>query len=252
MPEFTPDTDLNKESNPLPNIPVPEVGSRVSGEEIVRINRALEITKGNMTAAAKLLGVPITRVKDAVKNIPALEIWKRDEIAVTTTPVESSIEVEVNRVLPPEIALSPSEKRAQALVVTERNLNKSLSRLGFKSTEIEAISSVDEFAGQHFEQTLSIMHGGMLKSAMRLMLLVERIEQTYLQDESLDEKDKRWWWDIYFRILENLRLMNDQTNKAALTKAMIEIKKKESRENKLGKPGFTPIQINVSTDRKPQ
>lgn len=248
-----PDTpDLSQDPRPLPEIPIPEAGSRVSAEEIVRLNRALEITKGNLTAAAKMLAVPITRVKDAVRTIPALEIWRKDEVTLTTTPVEASIDVEVNRVLPETLALSQAEKRAQALMVTEKNLNKSLTRLGFKSTEIEAISAVDEFAGQHFEQTLSIMHGGMLKSAMRLMLLTERIEKEYLQDEGLDEKDKRWWWDVYFRILENLRMMNDQTNKAALTKAMIEIKKKEAQANKLGKPGFTPIQINVNTDRKPQ
>lgn len=241
----------NSTSTPqlVEEIPVPQPSTRITAEEIVRINRALEITKGSLNSTAKLLGVPRNRIQSAVADHESLKHWRTEaSLLAGKTPIELDPVEEVNRKLPETLALSAAEKRAQALVVQEKNLNKSLTRLGFGHKEIEAISAVEEFAGQHFETTLSVMHGGMLKSAMRLMILVEKIEREYLQDENLDEKGKKWWWDIYFRILENLRLMNDQTNKAALTKAMIEIKKKET--GKAGKLGFTPVQINFNPPAK--
>ncbi len=228
------------------------VRTNYTPEEIAKLNNVLEAVNGDRADAMRVLDWPPHRVNNMISNVPALFAkWRRtNELMhgeVATTP-----EAAIERTPPKELALTPSEKMAAALVVQEKYLKRSLAKLGFKSHEVEALSAVEEFAGQHFKETLSVMHGGMLKGAMRLMMLADRIERDYLQDENLDEKEKRWWWDTYFRILESLRSMNDQANKAALTKAMIEIKEKESRTGMTisGKPGFTPltsaVQVNVT------
>jgi hypothetical protein len=232
---------------PLKVTPLIDPDRRMTAEDIAKIHKAMEATGGNRRAAAEILGIEKSRVDYAVAHNPALAAkWK-----VTAALLDGETNVNeittISRKPPEPLALTQQERTVVALTVQERTLNKSLAKLGFKGKEIEAISSVEEFAGAHFDQTLSIMHGGLLKSAMRLMLLAENIEQRYLQDEGLGEKDRNWWWNQYFRILEKLRDMNEQTNKAALTKALIEIKKKGN--NGLGKPGFSSggmaIQINA-------
>lgn len=226
----------------------PEPYDRISVEEIAQINKAMEATQGDALSAAEVLGVSVNRINNAISRNPALTARWRTSQTMLDGETNINPTTAINRTPPKPLGLSPAQRQAIELSIGERKINKSLAKLGFKSAEIQAISSIEEFAGQHFQETLSIMHGGLLKSAMRLMILAERIESQYLQDENMEEKDRKWWWDQYFRILEKLRDMNDQTNKAALTKALIEIKKKEG--GGLGKPGFSPhtttaIQINV-------
>jgi hypothetical protein len=232
--------------------PEPVVTTRkpLTAEDIAKINRAMEACEGDQKAAAEILGMDKTRLAQAVQRVPSLSArWKHSAgIAAGELVTQSD---EVNRTTPKELALTSSERMAIELSVTEKKLNRSLVKLGFRQKEIEAISAVEEFAGNHFQQTLSIMHGGLLKSAMRLMLLAERIESTYLQDDHMEERDRKYWWDTYFKILEKLRDFNEQTNKAALTKALIEIKRKEAEGGgvKNTKPSFQPlsaVQVNVT------
>lgn len=224
------------------------MAERITVEEIAQINKAMEAVQGNRAAAAEIVGIEKSRLDRAIITTPALTArWKTTEALADGEVVINPVTT-INRTPPVPLGLSSADRMAIELSTGEKKINKSLAKLGFKQAEITAISSIEEFAGQHFQETLSIMHGGLLKSAMRLMLLAERIEQTYLQDDNLEEKERDWWWSRYFQILENLRGMNEQTNKAALTKAIIEIKKKEG--GGLGKPGFSPhtttaIQINV-------
>lgn len=220
-------------------------------EAIAKLNQVLEATGGSRTAAAELLEIPVSRVKSMIELVPALKSKWLSTAELMHGEGEVNDTNSITRTPPKEVALSQSQKVAAALTVQEKNLKRSLGKLGFKHNEIEAISAVEEFAGQHFKETLSVMHGGMLKGAMRLMMLADQIESKYLQDDGMDEKDRRWWWNTYFQILESLRSMNDQANKAALTKAMIEIKEKESRmgTRQDGKPGFSPltaVQVNVT------
>lgn len=234
---------------PEPSYPG-EFKERVTAEDIAKINKALEASGGNRAAAAEIIGMAVGRLTSAVNSNPALSArWHTNNDLLDGKTNINPITA-INRTPPKPLDLAPSQKMAIELTVGEKKLNRSLAKLGFKSAEIQAISSVEEFAGQHFEETLSIMHGGLLKSAMRLMLLAERIEQTYLQEDDLEPKERDFWWKAYFEILEKLRSMNEQTNKAALTKALIEMKRKESEGgNPRGKPGFQPlsaVQINVN------
>lgn len=220
----------------------------VTAEDIARAHKALEAAKGDRKFAAEILGIEPGRLAMWIARYPQLHAQWSGERPTQLGEVKVKDEIDaVARTLPKPLALTEPQRMAIALEMNEKKLNKSLAKLGFKQNEITAISNVEEFAGEHFQSTLSIMHGGLLKSAMRLMLLAERIESTYLQDESLEERDRKYWWDTYFRILEKLRDFNEQTNKAALTKALIEMKKKESGGG-MSKPGFSPqtaIQINV-------
>lgn len=215
-------------------------------EDVAKVNSALELTNGDRKAAAELLGAPVGRINSLITNDHSLRArWQISDASAAGETEINDVTI-VDREQPKVLALTEEEKRSIALASQEKKLNKSLAKLGFKTKEIEAISSVESFAGQHFQETLSIMHGSMLKSAMRLMLLAERIEQDHLQNDALDEKERKWWWDCYFRILEQMRHMNSETNKAALTRSLIDLKRKE--KDTLGKPGYsTPgvlIQVN--------
>lgn len=227
---------------------------RVTVEEIAQINKALEATEGDFQAAADILGCTRNRIAHAVQRQPALTArWRSDKALVDGKTAIDSITT-INRIKPKPLELAPQQRLAIELSINEKKMNRSLAKLGFRAAEIQAISSIEEFAGQHFEETLSIMHGGLLKSAMRLMLMAERIERDYLQGDIEDPKERGFWWDTYFEILEKLRSMNEQTNKAALTKALIEIKRKEAEGGgqRSGKVGFQPlsaVQINVTSTK---
>lgn len=235
-----------------PEAPEPLINpGRKTAEDIAKINAAMEAAHGNTADAADILGIERNRLRALIQSHQGLSArW-----TVSTETLEGETKINditaINRVPPKPIALTEREKVAVALTVQDRKLNKSLRKLGFGQSEVEAISSVEEFAGQHFEETLTIMHGGLLKSAMRLMMLAEKIERQYLQDEGLEERDRKWWWDQYFRIIEKLRDMNEQTNKAALTKALIELKKKESeggggQNKKIAFQPLSAVQVNVN------
>lgn len=237
---------------PEPEPPKPLVTrERLTAEDIAKINRALEAMLGDRKNAAELLGMSLNRINAAIENHPALSARWKTTNALLDGNTKADLSPMANRRAPVPLALSPADRIAVELTVSEKKMSKSLAKLGFNHKEIEAISSVEEFAGQHFKDTLSIMHGGLLKSAMRLMMLSERIERTYLQDDKLSEKDRRYWWDIYFRTLEKLRDFNEQTNKAALTKALVELKEKEAAGGgmKNTKPNFAPLsamQVNIT------
>lgn len=226
---------------------------RLTPAELAKIDQALFKTDGNRPLAAKLLGVPYIQLSHAITRHQVLRsTWlRKDDNYVEAVESDSPRLTDRN---PPGEVKTSDEIRATALtkienkvvaVGPEKSLSRSLSKLGFKNAEIEKLTTVEEFAGQHFTKTLSLMHGGMIKGAMRLMLLAERIEADYLTASDLPESERNWWWDTYFRILDSLRMMNDQSNKAALTRAMINNQKGRGGP---GKPGFTPttaIQINA-------
>lgn len=213
-----------------------------------KLDQCLTELKGDRKLAAEVMGLSTDQVKTLISSVPALRVkWGQGERQIPET------EVEVIDRKPIAPALVRAEKAAEALVNQEKGMSKSLSKLGFKSHEIEAIQTMEEFAGQQFDRTLSILHGALLKSSMRLSLMAEHIEETYLQDPGLDPRTQSMWWNTYFRILENLRLQNESAYKAALTRAVIKAKEKEKEGGgPVGKPGFgslTAVQINVG-DKK--
>lgn len=224
---------------------------RLTPDKIALIDKAMTEANGDRKVAAKYLGVPYIQLSMAVSRHPTLRaVWSpKDESYVE--PVTNDNPRLVSR-HPPKEVLTSDEQRGLELrkiedkvvaVGPEKSLSKSLSKLGFRAAEIEKLTTVEEFAGQHFTKTLSLLHGGMVQSAMKLMLMADRIEKTYLMDDGLEEKERNFWWDTYFRIIESLRAMNDQSNKAALTRALV---RQKSGFGSGSKPGFsTAIQINV-------
>lgn len=214
------------------------------------IDKALTEANGDRGVAAKLLGVAYVQVSQAISRHPALRAsWiQKDDNYVA--PVPSDSPRLVDRHAPGEVT-DPDEIRAEALGNVERKLvavgpdkalNRSLHKLGFKSAEIEKLTSMEEFAGQHFTKTLSLLHGGIVRGASRLMLLMEQIEEGYLMNEDLSQSDRNFWWDNYFKVIESLRALTEQSNKAAITRALV---KQKGNAPGLGKPGFTALQVNV-------
>lgn len=228
---------------------------RLTPDEIAKIDKALTLSEGDRAKAAKLLGVAYIQISFAITRHPVLRAsWLQNDSGYVE-PVSSDSPRLTHRHPPGEVsAQTPEEIRAQALTNVEnklvatgpdKSLSKSLGKLGFRVNEIEKLTSMEEFAGQHFTKTLSLMHGGIIRASMRLMMLMEKIEETYLTDDGLDEKERNWWWDVYFRSLDSLRMMTEQGNKAAITRALVSSKK----STPLGKPGFSPttaIQINAT------
>lgn len=221
-----------------------EVRKPITPEVIEQLNRALEATEGSPTAAAKVLGVPATRVYNIINHSPVLKArWGKG--------VEQPIVDVVDRPELP-VAVPPANQMAVSLTNQEKKLDRGLSKLGFSREEVTAISEIEEFAGSHFQSTLKILHGGMVKSSVRLLLLAEQIYQEYLKDPDpeMDPRDLNRWWDRYFTIQQHLRETNDAANRAALTQAMVALKRKEAANGSgPSKPGFGPT-VNVTPPRK--
>lgn len=213
----------------------------ISEDDILKANTFLKEVDGNIEEAALLMGVKTEELEDLIDESPVLKsMYGKDRKAIPYDDAKKAA-----RQLPPALTNPPSVRIAEALVTQENQLSVPLTNLGFSPTEAKDIVSIEEFAGQHFDRSLAILHGGMVKTAMRLIFQASEIEKKYLQDPSLEQKDRDSWWEIYFRILENIRKQNDQAQKAALTRAMI----KSQKQNK-GKPGFqsgvpsVAIQVN--------
>jgi hypothetical protein len=221
--------------------PKREARQPITPEVIEQTNRALEEAKGSATLAAKILGEEPTRIHSIIRNTPVLKArWGQGE--------QAAVDV-VDRAPLPQVVPTKQEQLAASLTGQEKRLDKSLSKLGFSASEVRAISEVEEFAGAHFQDTLKILHGGMVKSSIRLMLLAEHIYATYLTDEDADPKETNRWWDRYFTLQQHLRDTNDAANRAALTQAMVRLKQNEATNGKgPGKPGFGPT-VNVTPPR---
>lgn len=216
----------------------------ITDDDVALLNATLEKCNGVHAMAARVLSKPEDWVRRVIKSSPALTArW-------SPYTKDQDIKVDADIVDRPELpkTIVPAEKMALALVGQEKKLSRSLVKLGFSEKQQQSILDIEEFAGQHFTETLSIVHGGLVKGFLRLTFMAEEIEAKYLQDEGLEDGEKRFWWNNYFRLLENLRAMNDQVNKAALTQAMIDIKKKQAQGGGI-KPGFSAMtQINVGSD----
>ncbi len=219
----------------------------ITDQVIAETNRALDATAGHVSAAARLLNVKPERVYNIINSDPSMRAkWSKSK---SVGPVAGT-EVLDRPEAPP--ALAPAVEAAVAMIGQETKLTKSLSRLGFSKKEVNAISEFESFAGQHFQESLKILHGGMLKNAMSLMILAEQIRSEYLFNEDIDPITRDRWWDLYFKTLEEIRLMNDQANKAALTQAMIVLKERESKEGRLGKPGLGPVMVQINNGAVPR
>lgn len=229
---------------------------RLTPDDMAKIDLAMRAADGDRGKAAAFLGVAYIQLSQAISRHPQLRatwIKKDDDFAV---PVASDNPRLAHRHEPGSPSVKTQDEiragglaRQESLLLSvgpNKELNKSLQKLGFKLAEIDKLSSIEEFAGQHFSKTLTLVHGGMIQSGLKLMLMAESIEQKYLMRDDLSDEDRKWWWDTYFRLIDSLRMMSDQTNKAAVTRALIEAKKRGN-----SKPGFqanppTLIQINTA------
>lgn len=211
-------------------------------EEIVKAHTYLKEAEGEIPDAALLMGVSESHLREVIASSPVLSsIYGKSRKNIPYQP-----EQQASRSLPPAITQPPAIRMADAMIVQEEEIQRPLTKLGFNAREAKEILSIEEFAGNHFDRSLTMLHGGMVKTTLRLIFQAQEIEEKYLRDESLEQKDRDSWWDIYFRILENIRKQNDQAQKAALTRALIKGQKKSGP----GKPGFTPgvaIQVNNPT-----
>lgn len=229
---------------------------RLTPDELALVDKAMRAAEGKRADAAKLLGVAYVQLSQAISRHPVLRstwIVKDDDYV---EPVESDNPRLAHRSPPGEVTVrTDDEIRARQLTRVEnkvvavgpdKQLSKSLGKLGFRTEEVDKLVTVEEFAGQHFVKTLSIMHGGVIKGAMRVMLLLERIERDYLSQDDLSDADRNFYWDVYFRLLESLRALGSQADKAAITRALVNQK---GRNPGLGKPGFSAIQINVGQQK---
>jgi len=220
-----------------------EVRQPVTPAVIEQTNRALEEAGGSATVAAKILDVPPSRIHNIINHTPALKARWGQSKEVTVVDV-------VDRPSLPEV-ISPAQQMGLSLAGQEKKLSRGLAKIGFSPSEVTAISEVEDFAGAHFSESLKILHGGMVKSTIRLMLLADHIHREYLTDSDLDPKELDRWWGRYFQIQEHLRDSNDAANRAALTQAMVKLKQNEAKAGRgPGKPGFGPqvaIQINPAS-----
>ena len=203
----------------------------ISEEDILKAHTCLKETQGDLEDAALLMGITKDKLKEIIEGSPVLNsVYGKRRKDIPYEPEQGAARSD----LPSPIPNPPAVRMAEAMVVQEASLGQPLAALGFNPTEVKNILSIEEFAGNHFDRSLSMLHGGMVKTSLRLIFQAQEIERKYLNDPSLEQKDRDSWWEIYFRILENLRKQNEQASKAALTRALI----KGQKNGRPAQPGF--------------
>ncbi len=198
--------------------------------------RALKLCKGDYELAAKVLGLSghqALRVK--VSNDPQLRaVWLKGDVAPPT-------EVDVIHREPTIIV--ESSKLGEAMMRQNREiLRNGLSKAGIKGSIIEKLKVFDEFApnaGEYLVASLDMSHRMMMYMNVKLLERAEAIEETYLNDETLDEEVKIEWQKAWNEIGDMIR-KNYETSLVG-TQAMAKMMGKDGEKKKKSKPGFKAL-----------
>lgn len=138
-------------------------------EEISRIDRALEMTKGQRTAAAELLGVPPSRVHDSVRDH---EFLRAKWTTKSSAPPVANDATDIDR--SPVNAFD--EATAKALDKQDALMVKTKGKLpGFKPEEQALIVQITKAYANQYRFAADLTHSGAVHATNRLLLLIEQL-----------------------------------------------------------------------------
>ena len=216
----------------------------VKEQVLLNIHKALDETEGDIKLAAKLLDMPLAKLKRLVKETPDLRSKWGDDSA--GPPSDSQT---VNRT--PTVKQDPDEKFAIELKKQDRLLKSGLAAVGIHGAAADEAVAYSVFARQSFDSVRNMVDGGAAKLFADLMSDVREVREEISQGTDDIEREKVLREDRS-RLVKHLLELNDRVQKASFTQAQILAKKEEMKSGrKSGKPGFTPVQaIQIKTDAK--
>lgn len=226
-------------------------------ESIARIQRALEVYKGDRKAASHALGITPSH----------LLRWMQDNKALRDTWLEpDTIELEDTWSRVPIDMPSPEEMRvAMALNASELQLEKgkslrhALSYLKLDSSEIDLACSFEAFVAEDSSRMLSMTMGGMARSFIKVAKRADYLSSILERavDPGADNfcamslENEKTYHDMLISTIETMRKINSDNLKGFKTKVEVEKMLRELEDRTAGivkkQPGFMKQAEAVST-----
>jgi hypothetical protein len=222
-----------------------------------QLHKALELSNGKYSDAAKLLGVTTDDLKTRVHGSPELKRrWAHKkgekEAAAPSEGVAINRPLSVVRVPDnPEGLLSP-EEMAKLLEKEDKLVREGLEAIGLRGEAQQLAVALHKFHGAHYKTSLEMLGGGMTKLYFDLYAewkdITEKLRtSTDLNEQLILRKDRA-------TITEAMQRVFDRATKAALTAAVVKFKTQGNTEPgmKPAKPGWEPAIAVKSSDDPPE
>ena len=204
-------------------------------------HKAMLESGGNKSLACEILGWNLYKLNKAIEQHRDLrERWEPDSEVPLVTPEESAGRTATGLPESPEslkrkdLALRDNQL-TQSIERQDKALAKSLAAVGIKDEEAELVMSFEKFVGGHFASTIDILHGGLVKNSVDLMMVLKDIKENKLSKD-LTTEEAEFWYKIYLECHDRLMKEADTANKAALLRATVA--SKLSGDGPAKKPGF--------------
>lgn len=233
----------------------------VTDEDRLRLDAALEQTKGHRGQAAELLGLPETRVNNVVQHTPWLRAkWGR---SIVPKPVEGT-NSELNRE-PPLAPMSDEDfKAVEAIRKQDALLQKGWKALGFTPEQKQFLHNLQVNYSTNLKGTIDLTYGGMVHAYTRLLFVFEdvlkRIQEVDDNPEAFDRvqatksgenivktahEHRCELYDRLVAISAEIRKVNSDATKANWVRAQLErLKTDEGKNAKRKKEGWSARKVS--------
>lgn len=232
-------------------------------EDLRQIHEAMETCGGNLTEAAKLLGLKRHVLQKALYNCPDLALrWTKSKKLTDAPAIEA---VDLNRTdLMIHSDAADIERRMQQ---EQGAMRAGLEQMGVAGPGLDLAVAMQQFHGRHYTTSLKLIGGGLTKQFLDLMEEAKKItleleaggrefptinletgEKSGTRFVPLTPMREKVLRDDRASIIEAMQRMSDRANKAILTQAIIKQKLQGKQSNQRPK-GFLQIpnakQVNV-------
>lgn len=207
-------------------------------QELKRIHVALDQCDGNITGAARLLGMSFDRMKRIISENDELKSYLPGATAPSETEAMASRAV----VAPTEDELAVATKNSDAQV------RKGFDAIGVTGDALTEAMAFRDFGRFHFKDTLHFVGGGVAKLFADLMAEIKVVRKE-IETVGPDPEMQKILREDRSRLVGHTIQVYDRVREGSLTAAAIEAKKREADKNKdkpKGKPAFAALAMNVN------
>lgn len=217
------------------------------------IDSAMTASGGSKSEAAKAIGVTRDTIKTRIQNSPTLKAkWvtpkQKKEFALEGTPTtDASIQalspVAGEKVTP---VLLPEKVAAEELI----RLQKAMEATGMDTPTTDHAMALHAFYESHAKAGLSLLGGGIVYSATKLLEIVRRLEKEPYPDEcsyegTLLKSGMRTTDETILRCLDLHGRKSLEAMNMALMQQKLVAAQGGAGKQKRSKPGFQPMRVQV-------
>lgn len=242
----------------------------VTGDDIARLDAALETTQGNRAHAAQMLGWAKSRIENIINDREPMRVkWGHRRGPVPTNELSD----EIDR---PETTLpqfSREEKKA-ALAIAKQDalLEGTWEKTGFSKEQREFLSTLQTSYALNLRSTVDLTYGGMVHTSTRLLMVFEDLvkkikhiddhpeeyERTHRSEfgENTVKSAHEFRCELYDRLIHisgEMRKVHTDVTKAQYVRAQLEALRRGSSPNAKGGfgQGAPPmaVQVNVNASK---